>query len=350
MRYSHTLAAAGLLAVSLAALPATAQPGITQPMASPHAQVQQTIGITEVAIDFHRPRVNDRDVWGALVPAGQVWRAGANDNTVIRFSTDVQVEGEDLAAGTYGLHMIPGDGDWTVIFSNNSTSWGSFSYTEDEDALRITAKPQTANHQEWLSYGFEDLSAGGATAYLHWEKKKVPFRIAANTPEIVLANARKELRHRPGFGWQGFFQAANWAFNNGLAPQSAAQWADRSVQMQANGNNLGLKARILSRAGKAEEAKETLKQAIEASNEGQLNALGYAYLFQEQDPETAVELFTANVRRSPESWNVWDSLAEGLAAAGRTDEAIKNYEKALALAPENQKARIEGALQQLRAG
>jgi len=350
MRLSRTVsqAACGLVAVALATLPVAAQPGITQPMASPHSQVQQTIGISEVSIDFHRPRVNNRDVWGALVPEGQVWRAGANDNTVIHFSTDVQVEGQDLSAGTYGLHMIPGDSEWTVIFSNNSTSWGSFSYTEDEAALRVTVEPKAAEHQEWLGYGFEDLAGGSATAYLHWEKKKVPFRIEVNTPEIVLANARKELRSRPGFSWLGFFQAANWAFNNNLNSETAEQWADRSVQMQANGNNLGLKARILSRAGKATEAKEALTAAIEGSNEQQLNALGYAYLFQEEKPAIAVELFTENTQRNPESWNVWDSLAEGLAAAGQTDEAIKNYEKALGMAPEAQKARIEGAITQLR--
>jgi Protein of unknown function (DUF2911)/Tetratricopeptide repeat len=350
MRVSRSLAAAGLLAASLAALPAVAQPGITQPMASPHSQVQQTIGITQVSIDFHRPRVNERDVWGALVPAGQVWRAGANDNTVISFSTDVEVEGEPLAAGTYGLHMIPDEGSWTVIFSSNSTSWGSFSYTEDEDVLRVTVEPQSAEHQEWLTYGFDDLSAGAATAYLRWEKKKIPFRITVNTPEIVLANARRELRHRPGFGWQGFFQAANWAFNNGLAPEDAAQWVERSVQLQPTANNLGLQARILSRAGKTDEAKATLEQAIEHSNENQLNGLGYAYLLQERDAATAVHLFEANARLHPDSWNVWDSLGEGLAAAGRSAEAIKNYEKALSMAPENQKARIEGAIEQVRAG
>lgn len=350
MHRFNTLAGAlaGLAVIAVSAAPALAQVGITLPRVSPHAHVEQTIGLTEISIDYHRPRVNDREVWGTLVPYGQVWRAGANENTVVSFSTAVKVEGKDLAAGTYGLHMLPTEGEWTVIFSSNSTSWGSFSYTEDEDVLRVQVKPQSAPFAEWLSYGFEDLSGTAATAYVHWEEKKVPFRIEAATPEVVLANARNELRSQAGFTWQGWFQAAAFAFNNNIALDDAQTWIDRSIQNQANGNNLGLKARMHMRAGETAEAEAALAQAVEIASEQELNALGYAYLFQEQDADQAVELFTANTERHPESWNVWDSLGEGLAAAGQTAEAIQNYEKALSMAPEAQHARIEGVLRQLR--
>ncbi len=104
------------------------------PRPSQHAVVTQRIGITDVTINYHRPMVNKRKVWGGLVPYGQVWRAGANENTTIRFTDPVMVEGKPLAKGTYGLHMIPGENEWTVIFSNNSTSWGSFTYDQAEDA------------------------------------------------------------------------------------------------------------------------------------------------------------------------------------------------------------------------
>jgi hypothetical protein len=161
-----------------------------KPRASLKAGVSQRIGVdTDIKIDFSRPGVKGRKIWGGLVPYGLFaddesknkpipWRGGANENTVIEFSKDVKVEGNKLPAGKYGLHFIPSEKEWVVIFSKNSTSWGSFSYNKDEDALRITVKPVKAPHQEWLIYGFDDLRATSATAYLHWELLKVPFKIS----------------------------------------------------------------------------------------------------------------------------------------------------------------------------
>ena len=107
------------------------------PRTSQHALVSQRIGITDITINYHRPLANGRQIWGKLAPYGQVWRAGANENTTITFTDPVQVEGQPLEKGTYGVHMIPGESEWTVIFSKNATAWGSFSYKQDEDALRV---------------------------------------------------------------------------------------------------------------------------------------------------------------------------------------------------------------------
>ena len=128
------------------------------PRASQHAVVTQRIGITDVSINYHRPLVNKRKIWGGVVPYGDVWRAGANENTTIAFSDPVSVEGKTLPKGTYGLHMIPGENEWTVIFSRNSTSWGSFTYDQKEDALRVAVKPQPAEFHEALTYDFDDTS------------------------------------------------------------------------------------------------------------------------------------------------------------------------------------------------
>src|SRR5690348_10952758 len=124
------------------------------PRQSQHAVVSQRIGITDVTINYHRPLVNKRQVFGGLVPYGQVWRAGANENTTITFTDPVTIEGKVLDKGTYGLHMIPGENQWTVIFSKDSTAWGSFSYKQEDDALRITVKPQTADPHDALAYDF----------------------------------------------------------------------------------------------------------------------------------------------------------------------------------------------------
>ena len=114
------------------------------PRASQHALITQRIGITDITINYHRPLANGRQVWGKLVPYGQVWRAGANENTTITFTDPVTIEGQALDKGTYGLHMSPNENEWTVIFSKNATSWGSFAYKQDEDALRVNVKPHAA--------------------------------------------------------------------------------------------------------------------------------------------------------------------------------------------------------------
>src|SRR6266568_2643504 len=118
------------------------------PRVSQRGSVTQRIGLTDITIHYHRPMVGGREIWGKTVPYGKVWRAGANENTTITFSDDVTVEGKPLAAGTYGLHTIPDKDQWTIIFSKNSTSWGSFSYDEKEDALRVTVKPRAAESFE----------------------------------------------------------------------------------------------------------------------------------------------------------------------------------------------------------
>lgn len=154
------------------------------------ANVSQRLGVdTDITIDYSRPGVKKRKIWGELVPYGLApgnqytknkpfpWRAGANENTTFETSGDLLVEGKKLPAGKYGVHMIPTEKEWTIMFSKNSSNWGSYAYNEEEDALRIKVTPVKAPHQEWLVYGFEDLAGTSATAFLHWEKLKVPFKV-----------------------------------------------------------------------------------------------------------------------------------------------------------------------------
>ncbi|MCJ7553898.1 MAG: DUF2911 domain-containing protein [Ignavibacteriaceae bacterium] len=155
-----------------------------------HASVSQRIGVeTDITIDYSRPGVKGRVIWGNLVPYGMAsgneysngnpypWRAGANENTTIEFNTDILIEGQKLSAGKYGIHMIPSEKEWIIIFSNNNSEWGSFSYNQVEDALRITVTPVKSHHQEWLLFGFEELAGNSTTAFLHWENIKAPFKI-----------------------------------------------------------------------------------------------------------------------------------------------------------------------------
>ena len=154
------------------------------------ASVSQNLGLdTKVTFEFSRPGVKERTIWGELVPWGLTpgnkysdekpfpWRAGANKNSMLITNKDILVEGKKLSAGSYGIHMIPGESEFTVMFSTNDSLWGSYKYKEEDDALRIKVAPKGAEHKEWLTFGFEDLAGTSATAYLHWEKLKVPFKI-----------------------------------------------------------------------------------------------------------------------------------------------------------------------------
>ncbi len=339
-----------LLAACFAlALTAVAQPQLPLPQPSPAAGVSQTIGISEVKISYHRPAVRARAVWGALVPYDEVWRAGANENTTIMFSKAVKVGGKDVPAGTYGLHMIPTRTTWTVILSKNTTSWGSYFYKESEDLLRITVSPQPGEFCEWLQYEFSDLSDSSAVLSLCWEKLRIPMLITADTRSQVLAHAREEyLRGPAGFTWQGFNQAAQYALRNGGDLNEALAWANRSTGMAENFANLRIKASILEAMGKKDEAAPLNVKAMKLAKEADINTLGYALMAQNKMKE-ALEMFEKNVKDYPDSWNVYDSLAEGLEKNGDVKGAIQNYEKALKrVTDETNKKRITATITRLR--
>jgi tetratricopeptide (TPR) repeat protein len=338
----------GTVLALLTVLPAAAQNIQGLPRRSPHSVVTQRVGITEISIDYHRPAVNGREIWGGLVPYGAVWRAGANDNTTITFSNAVKIEGKDLSAGTYGLHMIPTEDKWTVIFSTNSTSWGSFSYDEAEDGLRVEVVPQQSTaFEERLRYGFDEVDDNQAVVALHWEQLVVPFMVEVGTSDLVLQKIRNDLRHLPGFNWQGWNSAAAYCLQNDMNHEEALTWVERSISMSENSTNLFTKAGLLDQLDRTDEAQTLEARALGMASEAQVNALGYTYLFQRNDVEKAIDLFKKNVSDHPDSWNTYDSLGEAYAAQGATALAVEYYSKAFEMAPENQKDRIEGVLRSL---
>ena len=243
------------------------------PRPSQHAVVTQRIGITDVTINYHRPMVNKRKVWGGgLVPYGQVWRAGANENTTIRFSDPVTIEGKPLAAGAYGLHMIPGENEWVVIFSKNSTSWGSFTYNQAEDALRVTVKPQPAEFHEALAYDFDDVTPDSSIVALRWEKVAVPFKIGVNTHEIVAQNLHNQLRGLAQYAWDGWDDAANYLLQEKINLEEALTYSDKSIQAEARYDNFMTKSKVLDALGRKEEAQQRTQQSV---GHGQCGANAY---------------------------------------------------------------------------
>jgi tetratricopeptide (TPR) repeat protein len=254
-----------------------------------------------------------------------------------------------VAAGDYGLHVIPSKAEWTVILSTESPAWGSFFYDQAKDAVRFTAQPQPAEFQESLSYTFDAPSRDGVTLTLRWEKIRLPIAITVDTPAIVSDSLEQQLHGLPGFFWQGFAQAASWSARNNANLDRAQTWADRAVSMNRNYQTLRAKALVAERKGDTTTAATLRKDALALATEADMNAQGYELLGAGKVDE-AVAVFRKNVADHPESWNAYDSLGEGLAAKGDRAEAAVQYRKALAMVGDDtNKKRIEGVLARLTA-
>jgi len=248
---------AGAVALHLAAGAALAQQQLDLPRPSPNAWVSQMVGVTKISITYSRPGVKGRKIWGDLVPYGEVWRSGANENTTITFSTPVKVEGHELAAGTYGLQTIPTAGDWTIIFSKDAKEWGAFTYKQEDDALRVQAKPQPAEMRERMAFEFDDVTDTSAKVVLHWEKLKVPFTVEADTMKLLVSKANADAGSQ--------LQAAGWCIQNNACLDDASRWIDASIAKQESFSNLRAKALLLAKKNDPKGAASYGEKALAAA-------------------------------------------------------------------------------------
>lgn len=338
-----------------------AQPVTTPRTPSPAATITQTIGISTVTVKYSRPKVNNRQVWGGLVPYGwnvqafgagnaAPWRAGANENTVLELSHPAKIQGQAVPAGSYGLFfVIHADNTGEVILSKEYRSWGSFFYDQKQDQLRAKIQLRENSHTEWLTYDVVNLTKNGGELVLNWEKKQFPVQIEFAVDEIVMANATAELKGPTGFTPQGFVSAANYALQNNVNLDQALVWIDQAIAQNRNFPALNIKAGLLRKSGKIPEADKLLAEAIAGATEVELNAYGYQLLGQGQH-DKAIEILTLNTQRFPKSANAWDSLGEAYATKGDKDNAIKNFKKSLSLnPPANVRANSEKFLKQFGA-
>ncbi len=336
----------GLLAP--AAAPAQqGAPVLTLPAESQRAGVSQTIGLTRIAIDYGRPGVKGRKIWGALVPFDAVWRSGANENTVLSVSSPFTVGGTRLPAGRYGLHTIPAATQWTVILNKEASNWGSFSYNPAQDAVRFTVTPREADHQERLQYTLDDPTDSTVSVALRWEKLAIGFPISVATNQVVLDSLTHQLVGLQQFWATGWLEAARWAVAHNTGLDQATAWADRAIAIAPSFAALTTKAMVLARQGDQAGADSLRARALKVATEADVNALGYQLLGDRKIDE-AIVLFRQNVRDYPKSWNVYDSLGEALGLKGDKQGALANYQKALDLAPPAQTARIRAAMTALR--
>ena len=320
------------------------------PRLSPKAEVKQQIGLSEITIKYCRPGVKGRKIWGGLVPFNNgipfPWRAGANENTTIEISDDALVNGEPLEAGIYGFHIIPSPKEWILIFNKQFKSWGSFFYDSSYDALRIKVTPIENEFVERLEYGFEDLTINSTSVYMKWEKLKIKFQVKFDESIVVLNKIREQLIALPGMGWEGPMEAASYCLDNNINFKEALKWINISIERNPTFQNRIIKYQLLLKLGRDKEASAVLDKAIENSTEKELNDYSYL-LLNENRIDFSLRMFAKNIKRHPKSWNCYDSYAEALLHAGKKDEAKKYYKKAIDLAPENQKRRIEEAIDKL---
>src|SRR6188472_998092 len=328
----------------------SAQNDLNLPDISQAAEVKQRIALTDITVKYHRPLVNGRKIWGGLVPYGKVWRAGANENTIIEFSDPVSIEGKPLDKGIYGLHMIPNPDSWTIIFSKTNTGWGSYSYDQKEDALRVDVKPRPlAEQKEALEFEFEDLKPNSTAVTLKWEKLGIPFTVSVNDADQTLQNIRAQLKGRGQFTWQALDEGAQFCLSKKINLDEALRWADASIQNEERFENLSTKADILKALNRQDEAKKTWDQALGKAAASQLYTYGRQLQNQKKGAE-AMEIFKEVAKRFPNG--VYGSLAQARikSAAGDFAGAATDARQAQAAAPSDaQKQSIQALIDRLEA-
>jgi hypothetical protein len=251
-------------------LASSAAADFTTPRISPNATLSQTLGITNVTVTYSRPGVRGRTVWGDLVPYGKPWRTGANDATTFACTTDLRVNGQPLPAGTYSFFTIPGPSEWIVVFNKQKDLWGAFSYDSTQDQLRVKAKPEPSENHEWMEFAFEDLAPdalpqcpASGKLVLRWEKLAVPITIETDMNKLVLASAHEEMAKLKSDDWRTPFRAATFCLDNGVNQDEGWQWAQKSVAIQENYQNLSLVARWHAKAGRTKDAIAAGQKAVQ---------------------------------------------------------------------------------------
>lgn len=234
---------------------------------SPFASVTQTVGVNEMTITYHRPGVKGREIWGKLVPFGEVWRSGANNATVFSFSDDVTINGTTLKAGKYSFFTVPTEKEWTVIFNSAADQWGAYNYDSTKNVLMFSVMPEQAPHEEWLSYNFTDISASAAKVTLRWEKLSVPFTVSTDTK----ANMKKMETSLTNQAASQAALFARYTFDTKTDAEEGMKAIERAIAMNPSYGNLALKSQMQAQQEKYADAIKTGEMAIETGKKANAN-------------------------------------------------------------------------------
>jgi len=337
---------------------------------NPKAMISEQVGITSITINYSRPDVNKREgkIYGEgsafLVPYGftgpsfitnknMPWRAGANENTAITFEHDVMVEGKPLKAGTYGLHMSLAADNVTLIFSNQSEAWGSFYYDEKHDALRVNVKPVALDKSvEWLKYEFIEHKEKSCVIAMQWEKLSVPFKVEVDVDNIVLARLREQATSQKQFNSTNMIQASSWFFNKNINLEEALGWAQRAVtgfqgqKSYVSMRNLAVGYEKLNRLTQAD---SVMNEALPMANVNQYAGYARALITQKRN-DKSLEILNAAKAKFGDVLAVNNAMAFAYSAKADYTKALEHANKALAQAPDPQKATINGNIAKLKEG
>lgn len=249
-----------LLFVAFFTFTQVAQAQIKMPQPSPASKLTQTVGLTEVTVEYSRPAKRDREIFGGLVPYGEVWRTGANASTKITFSSDVTIKGMEMPAGTYALYTIPGKDEWTIILNKNTKLWGSSGYAEVDDALRFVVKTEELERTiESFTINVTDITNNSANIELAWDNTAVKFGFETEVDAIVMAEIKQKVMNIDRTNANLFYQAASYYYNNDKDMEQALAWVQKAVDARPEAYWVQhLHAKILAK-------KEDFKQAIKAA-------------------------------------------------------------------------------------
>lgn len=254
--------ALGLAAVLAPSRPAAAQPRL--PFPSPAASVSQEVGTSRVTIEYHRPAVRGRAVWGALVPYGETWRLGANEATTLTLTHAAKVAGREVPAGTYALFAVPGKESWTLVLNRKAKQWGAYFTDPKDDLLRFDVTPAAAPHTEWMTFSMEAVEPGTVRVSWAWEKLAFSFPVEFDVPAIVWADVDATVKEKPA-DHDTLLQAARWALRRRERLAEGRAWLDRSIAARESFWNRELLASYLREEGKTAEAIAALRRAVELS-------------------------------------------------------------------------------------
>ncbi|WP_421875056.1 DUF2911 domain-containing protein [Marinoscillum sp.] len=308
------------------------------PKASNYVSETQTLGVTDITLTYHSPATRGRDIWNNpnIIPQNGdpiAWRAGANMNTTITFSTDVQIEGQPLASGTYGFHIIPRGDTYQLLFAHASQQWGSYYLDVDKDVtLKVSVTADSIPYSEKLDYEFLDWQEDAVKVGLEWGNRRIPFTVSVDLNETVVTSLRSELRGINTYRWEAWNDAARWCLNHDTNLEEALAWAERSINggyhgfaANKNASNLQTKAELLQKLNRQAALDQTIAEAIVMDmNPDQTNYFSI-FLLKSEKYQEAVTLLDKTLSTYPDTWYLQLNKSIGYYFLGKKKTALKLF-------------------------
>ncbi len=242
-----------LVLLVLSSFSTTVSAQVDLPRVSPNASISEMVGYTTITVNYCRPAVRERVIWGGLVPYNKVWRTGANEATTVQFTTDVTVEGNKVPAGRYSLFTIPTENEWTIILNKTDKQFGAFNYKQEDDLLRFNIKPSKGSYTEQLQFSFSNLTDASTDLVLNWEYLQVSFKIDVDMTGQAYVKIKEAIAANPD-RWQNYTEGASFAYDNNVFLDEALQWTDKAISFGPNYTPYFVKAKVLFKKNKFKDA------------------------------------------------------------------------------------------------